>query len=188
MIFKRQSCSPSPENSPRRPNYPILTEINELAEIHPNTRKYSSNIIFFSCGLLAIGLSAYLYVQNYLPLPHIRAVYPHQSEYLTITPELLSNISNVRVILQQYKTLLSNNEKNNTKFIIASTSYSFSYVLSTIKGEVDLNRFSTSPLEHNFGIARMCCRDNNRMDRLLLQFSRIDVRRLKKMEMFDIFL
>lgn len=38
--------------------------------------------------------------------------------------------------------------------------------------------FSTAPLEHSFGIARMSNGDYNRMERLVLQFSRIDVPRL----------
>lgn len=58
-------------------------------------------------------------------------------------------------------------------------------MLTHFTGNIDLNRCSTAPLEHNFGIARMSCRDNNRMERLLLQFSRIDVRRLKKEFIFN---
>ena len=58
-------------------------------------------------------------------------------------------------------------------------------LLNSLIDEIDLNRCSTAPLEHNFGISRMSCRDNNRMERLLLQFARIDVRRLKEEFLFN---
>ncbi len=90
--------------------------------------------------------------------------------------------------------LRSNNKiRLNQKYLIKpniltdllSTAYSFEHLLLNFFGEIDLNRCSTAPLEHNFGISRMSCRDNNRMERLLLQFARIDVRRLKKDFLFN---
>lgn len=70
--------------------------------------------------------------------------------------------------------------KPNLSNDLLSTIYSFNYFLTEMEGNIDLNRCSTSLLEHNFIIARLSCRDNNRIERLLLQFSRMDVRKLKK--------
>ena len=116
-----KSQSPTPRKSPiELKKYELLDELNGLAKTHPNAREYSKKIIFFSCGLLAIGLSAYLYVQNYLPLPDIRTVYRRQREFMTITPKLLSDISNMDEVLKQYKNLCKNcsNDINN-KYVIA---------------------------------------------------------------------
>ena len=116
-----RSVPSTPRKSPQElKNYGLLDELNDLAKVQPRSRFYTHEIILFSCGLLAIGLSAYLYVQHYLTLPNIRTVYRRQSEYLTIKPNMLLNISNVPEIINQYKDFL-NETKNQTKndFIIA---------------------------------------------------------------------
>lgn len=102
----------TPRKSPQELiKYDLLDELNIMAGIHPNTREYSRKIIFFACGLLSIGLSAYLYVQQYLPLPSIRTVYRLQSEFMTITPQLLTDINYINDVLKQYKHLSKNISK-----------------------------------------------------------------------------
>lgn len=59
---------------------------------------------------------------------------------------------------------------------ILSTVYSFIYVIKNTNSMIDFNRCSTSPLEHNFGIARLSSKDNYRMDNLIKKFSFLDVR------------
>ena len=132
-----KSQSPTPRKSPiELKKYELLDELNGLAKTHPNAREYSKKIIFFSCGLLAIGLSAYLYVQNYLPLPDIRTVYRRQSEFMTINPKLLSDISNLDEVLKQYKNLCKNcsNDINN-KYVIAWDALSSSPFLNIDKNK-----------------------------------------------------
>lgn len=116
-----KSAPITPRKSPLQLKYyHLLDELNDLAKIPPKTRLYSHEIIMFACGLLAIGLSAYLYVQHFLPLPHIRTVYRHQSEYLTIKPNMLTNISNIDEILSQYKDLIKETtNKTDNYFVIA---------------------------------------------------------------------
>ncbi len=63
---------------------------------------------------------------------------------------------------------------------ILSTVYSFIFLFKNTNSIIDSNRCSTSPLEHNFGIARIGCKDKNRMDSLIKKFSHLNVRRIDK--------
>ena len=70
--------------------------------------------------------------------------------------------------------------KNNIIRDLLSTVYSFTYIIKNSNCSIDLNRCSTSPLEHNFGIARICCRDNDRMNNLIKKFAILNVKRIDK--------
>lgn len=86
----------------------------------PKLRYYPKNIVFFSCALLVIGLSIYLFVQSYLPLPDIRTVYRRQSEFMTVKPNMLLSLSNVNEIIKQYIELCNNtNITSENKFVLA---------------------------------------------------------------------
>ena len=100
-------------------NYRILDELNELAKIIPRQRNYSQLIYTFAFGLLSISLSAYNFVQSELPLPDIRSVYRHMSELLIIKPYMLTNLSNLPQILDQYKNITTNENVSNASYILA---------------------------------------------------------------------
>ena len=111
----------TPKKTPKKiKEYELLNDLNEMAKIPPKLRFYPKNIVFFSCALLAIGLSAYLFVQSYLPLPDIRTVYRRQSEFMTVKPNMLLSLSNVNEIIKQYKELCNNtNVTSENKFVLA---------------------------------------------------------------------
>ena len=84
-------------------------------------------------------------------------------------------IKNDKQMANSFKYKIKNNIRD-----LLSTIYSFIYILKNNNCSIDLNRCSTSPLEHNFGIARICCRDNDRMNNLIKKFAILNVKRIDK--------
>ena len=96
--------------------YRILEEMINLSKIHPNARNYSQLLYYFSFTLLTISLSAYNFVQSELPLPNIRSVYRKMSNILTIKPNMLTNLTFLPDILNEYKNITNS-------FILTKESY-----------------------------------------------------------------
>lgn len=100
--------------------YRILDEMISLSKIQPKLRNYSKLIYTLAFSLLTISYSAYNFVQSELPLPDVRSVYRHSGEFLTIKPFMLTNMTFLPYILDQYKNITNGNitiEKE--KFILA---------------------------------------------------------------------
>ena len=100
--------------------YRILKEMINLSKMQPKLRNYSQLLYTFAFSLLTISYSAYNFVQSELPLPDIRSVYRHASQLLTIKPYMLTNLSYLPDILEEYKNIINENEsKSNLQFILA---------------------------------------------------------------------
>lgn len=98
----------------------LLDEMNILAQIPPRQRNYSQMIYTLAFGLLSISLSAYNFVQSELPLPDIREVYRLMSELMIIKPFMLTNLSYLPQILDEYKNIIKNETQvSSESFVLA---------------------------------------------------------------------
>ena len=89
------------------------------AQIPLRQRNYSQMIYTFTFGLLSISLSTYNFVQSELPLPNIRSVYRYMNEIMIIKPFMLTNLSYLPQILNEYKNIIKNDTQANEFFILA---------------------------------------------------------------------
>lgn len=87
--------------------YRILEKMINLSKIQPKLRNYSRLLYTFAFSLLKISYSAYNFVQSELPWPDIRSVYRHVSQLLTIKPYMLTNLSYLPDILEEYKSIIN---------------------------------------------------------------------------------